>query len=147
VTAHEAKYGRDALATVPIDLLLEAMSQAEDIHFMRMFRAVCASRSILGRKTYVGTNKETIRARMIGAKTKEIGATLKDACLVLAEEGACLKKRRRFDLLMGKLERRGFFRKYGAYRKIYLSTQIAERSRLIEQVDRQHGRGAPLGTV
>lgn len=131
--AHEIKYGNDASASVPFEYFREtwdAMRTATDApehtELMRIFRMVCAVRSLIGKKSMVRTTKDMLRARCIGGKSVSVGQAIATNSPAIATELELLQSRKRFDRLLDVGAMRGFYSKLGIDRCIYLSTDPIE---------------------
>jgi len=122
IDRHASTTGKLAPANVPADYFYETLQNPANIEAMRLFRMVCAVRSLIGKKKFTGTTKDMLRARMIGAKTTALAATVAAGNRVIKREMAALQSRKRFDRILTEAAVRGFFTKLGMGRRIYLST-------------------------
>jgi len=134
VSEHEAQHGKDALASVPRDFFFDVKDSGKTTDNMRLFRCVCAVRSLVGKKTFTGVTKDMLRSRMVGAKSPSAAHELARNNSILAEELDALGSRKRFDRILTLGAVRGFYGKIGVGRRIYLSTKIKDPVALMARV-------------
>ncbi len=114
------KHGRDTgsitWCSVPKDLFEEAKAKPWK---HELFRTVAAVRSLVGNHRFTATTKAMIQARMVGAKSTRIVASMPGEAL--QAEYTRLGHRRQFDNALLDAASRGFFAKLGMARRIWLS--------------------------
>jgi hypothetical protein len=130
VANHKYAHGALVCVGVPAELVFETIDQAGNVDTLRLFRMVCAVRSIIGNKTTAGTTKDFIRARMIGAKTPAIAAKLLMANKEIRSEHKLMKSRKRIDRILMEGAIRKFYGKLGTGRRVHLSLEIKEPAQL-----------------
>ena len=143
VDEHKRRFGALTCCSIDTEYLFETMKSCT-VDDGRIFRMVCAVRSLIGAKIFTGTVKDMIRARMVGAKIPHIASILASEDPAIAEEMETLESRKRFDRLMGKCFERGFFCKVAAGRRIYLSTKIKDPVELARKVQESYLRKSEL---
>jgi hypothetical protein len=148
VDNHQRAHGALCLASVPVDYFKQAGLSAGDPDAMRLFRMVCAVRSLVGKKPFVGTTKNMIRARMIGAKSPAVARALTADSEPLREELDAMGSRKRFDRLMEECTRREFFCRVTLTggRRMNLSTTVMHPGKLKALVSNCIRKGARGGT-
>ncbi len=156
VDGHASKFGAVCMATVPAKYFFETIDNAGDLDSMRLFRMVCAARSLIGKKRFTGTTKDMIRARMIGAKSPAVASVMASDSEPLQDELDAMGSRKRFDRLMDECAIRRFFCKVTLEggRRMNLSTTIMEPDSLRALVENcmkktrreAYRKGAPGGT-
>ncbi len=121
IDKHAQAHGPLVSASCPADYFNETVSKTADVESMRMFRTVCAVRSLIGSKQFCGTTKDMLRARMIGAKSPVVATTISSQSKAVKTEQTALASRKRFDRILADGAVRGFYGKYGEGRRIHLS--------------------------
>ncbi len=137
--AHRQRFGALSFASVPADFFRDTLAEWCNEDAMRLFRLVCAVRS-LGDKTFCGTTKDMIRYRMIGAKSQAVAISMMNDVAALKYEFEELRSRKRFDRLANLASQRGFLGKWGKGRRLYLSTKIHDPDRLAACVRADYDR-------
>ncbi len=124
IRAHEAEFGSLAFASVDAAYFRDCRKRADDPDAMRLFRFVCAVRSLIGKKRIVGTTKDMLRARIIGAKNKDVASRMigRDIDLLAGHED--MKSRKRFDRICDLGATRKFYGKFGKFPFINFSLEL-----------------------
>ena len=140
LSLHEKSFGKLAPASCPMDYFYECQEQTDNIEQMRLFRMVCAVRSMVGGKRFTGTTKDMLRARMIGAKKPATAEAMAAKCETLLNAQKDMEGRKRFDRILQEGAVRGFYTKYGAGRRVYLSTSVKDVDQLAQLADSKRKR-------
>jgi hypothetical protein len=147
IDKHEQAHGPLAFATCPADYFFETWKKTADIEAMRLFRCVCAVRSVIGKKPFTGTTKDMLRARMIGAKTPAIAKAMAADSLAIRTELDSLASRSRFDRILTEGAVRKFYCKFGIGRRVYLSTEAKDPAMLAGMVKKRFNRHQDYATA
>lgn len=139
---HAESFGILVHASIPSTFFFETMSNAKDAEAMRLFRCVCAVRSMVGQKKFTGTTKDMLRARMIGAKTPAVAEAMAEESKPLCQELDELGSRKRFDRILTEGAVRKFYGKFGTGRRVYLSLTAKEPQTLAAMVGKKLNRHA-----
>jgi hypothetical protein len=153
--AHAAQFGAVCYASAPADYFFETADCSPGPDGMRLFRMVCAARSLVGTKRFTGTTKDMVCSRMIGAKSSVVAAAMVAASDHLRDELDALRSRKRFDRLIEECTMRRFFCKatLSGGRRINISTTLTDTAALkalvtncMKKTRRAAYRGTPGGT-
>lgn len=142
IDKHAQAHGPLVSASCPADYFNETVSKTADVEAMRMFRTVCAVRSLIGSKRFCGTTKDMLRARMIGAKSPAVATTISSQSKAVKTEQDALASRKRFDRILTDGAVRGFYGKYGKGRRVYLSLVVRDPAPLAAMVQKRFGQRA-----
>lgn len=140
IAQHANLFGTLAPASIPASFFFETLSNFKDEEAIRLFRCVCAVRSMIGQKRFVGTTKDMLRARMIGAKTHAIAEAMAAQSEPLRAELEALGSRKRFDRILTEGAVRKFYGKFGTGRRIYLSLTAKDPDTLATMVGKKSNR-------
>ncbi len=122
VDQHESDHGAICMTSIPVDFFNECQNQANNIESMRLFRMVCAVRSLVGKKRFTGTTKDMLRARSIGGKSPAVATAMIGDSEPMRDESQAMESRFRFDRILTEGGIRKFYVSMGAGRRVYLST-------------------------
>jgi hypothetical protein len=139
---HASEFGPLVSASCPASYFFETADNAADPEAMRLFRMVCAVRSLVGAKKVTGTTKAMLAARCIGAKSPAVAEALASMSEPVREELDALRSRKRFDRILAEGAIRNFYGKLGHGRRVYLSTTETDPKRLGALIDGKFNRQA-----
>ncbi len=123
VQDHEAAHGKTVFASVHADYFFETLDNEQTLDDLRVFRSVCAVRSLVGKKAFSGVTKDMLRARMIGGKNPSVASVLAERDPALLAELDALQSRKRLDRILTLAASRKFFGKFGKGRRVYVSIE------------------------
>jgi len=137
VQDHEAEHGKTVFASVHADYFFETLDNEPTLDDLRVFRSVCAVRSLVGKKAFTGVTKDMLRGRMIGGKSPSVAAVLAERDHALQAELDALQSRKRLDRILTLAASRKFFGKFGKGRRVYVSTEAKNPAVLADMVSRR----------
>lgn len=137
VQDHEAEHGKTVFASVHADYFFETLDNEPTLDDLRVFRSVCAVRSLVGKKAFTGVTKDMLRARMIGGKNPSVASVLAGRDPALLTELAALQSRKRLDRILTLGAVRKFYGKFGKGRRVYVSTEAKDPAVLADMVSRR----------
>lgn len=137
VQDHEAAHSKTVFASVHADYFFEMLDNEPTLDDLRVFRSVCAVRSLVGKKAFTGVTKDMLRGRMIGGKSPSVAAVLAERDHALQAELDALQSRKRLDRILTLAASRKFFGKFGKGRRVYVSTEAKNPAVLADMVVRR----------
>jgi hypothetical protein len=137
VARHQSETGSLAQTSVAVNFFIETSKRATDPEAMRLFRMVCAVRSLVGKKRFTGTTKDMLRSRTVGGKSPSVASDLAETDPAIQAELDALQSRYRFDRTCREGAVRGFYTKLGAGRRIYLSLTASDPESLGKMVGKK----------